>query len=119
MPLNTFPTLPGLGWNIKKRVVSSTAIEQSSSGAEWRTSRYGATPIFEFELTANFLSQSTRDTLETFFTAQQGPSIEFNLAITDDPASPFIVRFKDDFLEFNQMMKGFYEAKSIKFRTSR
>ena len=114
----TFPTLTGTGWDIKKRVIWSTDVETAASGAEFRTA-YWTAAIYEFDLQFNYLSQSDQQTLETFYETQQGSFTPFYLAVANDPASPFLVRFKDDTLEFNQMMSQFYEVQTITFRTVR
>jgi hypothetical protein len=113
----TFPTLVGLGWSIKKRVLTSTAIETSASGSEYRTARF-ATPIYEFDLTFGYLAQADEVAVEAFYVARNGPFESFNLAITNDPTSPFLVRFKDDKAEFDQMFHKAYQSK-ITFRTTR
>ena len=181
----TFPTLQGIGWDIKKRPLFSTATETSSSGAEFRTGRWPL-PHFEFDLTFPYLSQADRDALEAFYIAQQGALTPFLLTVTNDttqtaksfgtgdgttttfylplPAQAqvtgtpsiydngaaagantvsatgqvtfttaplaghaltwtgtyaYLVRFKDDNIEFNQMMSQFYEQQGISFRTVR
>ena len=118
MALNTFPTLPGIGWDIKKRVLWSTDVETTTSGAEYRTGRWTA-PIYEFDLTFTYLSQTDFQTLQTFFQGQQGSLTPFYLSVVNDPASPFTVRFKDDQLEFNQMMSQMYEVQTVTMRTVR
>lgn len=118
MAYNTFPTFNGIGWDIKKRPIFSTDIETSASGAEYRTG-YFATPLYEFDLTFPYLSQADRDTLEAFYIGQQGPLIPFYLTVTNDAGSPYLVRFKDDQIEFNQMFNAVYEQQSITFRTVR
>lgn len=118
MSTNTFPALAGIGWDIKKRVMWSTSTETTSSGAEYRTGRWTA-PIYEFDLTFAYLSQTDQQTLQSFFEGQQGSFLPFNLAIANDPASPFLVRFVDDKLEFNQMLSQFYEVQSVTMRTVR
>jgi hypothetical protein len=118
MTTPTFPTLTGIGWDVKKRVLWSTDVETASSGAEFRTGRWTA-PIYEFDLTFGYLSQADFQTLQTFFEGQQGSYLPFFLAVANDPASPFLVRFVDDKLEFNQMMSQFYEVQGITMRTVR
>jgi hypothetical protein len=118
MSTNTFPTLTGIGWDIKKRVLWSTDVETTASGAEFRTGRWTA-PIYEFDLTFAYLSQADQQTLESFFEGQQGSYLPFYLSIANDPASPFLVRFVDDKLEFNQMLSQMYEVQSITMRTVR
>jgi hypothetical protein len=114
----TFPTLSGISWDIKKRVLWSTDVETASSGAEFRTGRWTAA-VYEFDLTFNYLSQTDQQTLETFYETQQGSLTPFYLAIANDPASPFLVRFKDDTLEFNQMLSQMYEVQTVTMRTVR
>ncbi|MDE2426902.1 MAG: DUF2460 domain-containing protein [Elusimicrobia bacterium] len=114
----TFPTLNGLGWDIKKRVIWSNNVETTASGAEFRTGFWTA-PIYEFDLQFNYLSQTDQQTLETFYEARKGSYEAFYLAVANDPSSPFLVRFKDDQLEFNQMLSQFYEAQTVTFRTVR
>jgi hypothetical protein len=118
MALNTFPTLTGIGWDIKKRVLWSTATETTASGAEYRTGRWTA-PIYEFDLVFGYLSQADQQTLQTFFEGQQGSLTPFYLSVANDPASPFTVRFLDDKLEFNQMLSQMYEVQSVTMRTVR
>ena len=114
----TFPTLQGVGWDIKKRIIWSTSTETTASGAEFRTGYFTAA-IYEFDLPFNYLSQADQQSLESFYEQQQGSLLPFNLTIANDPASPFLVKFKDDTLEFNQMMSQMYEAQMITFRTVR
>lgn len=118
MSTNTLPTLQGIGWDIKKRVLWSTDIETTASGAEFRTGRWTA-PIYEFDLTFAYLSQTDQQTLQSFFEGQQGSFIPFYLAIANDPSSPFLVRFVDDKLEFNQMLSQMYEVQTVTMRTVR
>jgi hypothetical protein len=118
MSYNTFPTLRGTGWDIKKRVLWSTQVETASSGAEFRTARWTA-PIYEFDLVINYLSQADQQSLESFYEGQQGSFTPFYLSIPNDPASPFLVRFKDDMLEFNQMLSQMYEVQTVTMRTVR
>jgi hypothetical protein len=186
MPYETFPSFPGLGWDIKKRVLFSNNRETSASGAEFTTARW-TLPHFEIDLDYNFLSQSDRDSFEAFFIARRGSFEPFLLALTNDrnragasltpapdgvrtqftivgmpaqtnvtgtptakvnggavsatvtaegvatfavaPAAgttlsidydyAYVVRFKDDKCEFNQLMDRMYEQKKISFRTVR
>jgi hypothetical protein len=124
MSYATFPTFAGATWDIKKRQFWSTDIEAAASGAEFRTA-YWTAPIVEFDMTFSYLSQADRDTLEAFYLAQQGPFTPFYLAVPNDPASPFLVRFRDDgastagSMEINQMMSGMYEQTLLTFRTVR
>ena len=118
MTTPTFPTLSGIGWDIKKRVLWSTAVETTASGSEFRTGRWTAA-VYEFDLNFTYLSQADQQTLETFYETQQGSLLPFYLSIANDPASPFTVRFLDDKLEFNQMMSQFYEVQSVTMRTVR
>jgi hypothetical protein len=118
MSLNTFPTLAGIGWDIKKRVIWSTNIETTTSGAEFRTGRLTA-GIYEFDLSFGYLSQANQQTLESFFEGQQGSLTPFYLSIVNDPASPFTVRFLNDTLEFNQMFNQAYEVQTVTMRTVR
>lgn len=85
MPLATFPTLPGLGWDVKKRVMFSNNKEVAKSGAEFSTANWSL-PMFEFDVDVNFLSQSDRDTLETFYTDHLGDHLPFLLSVTNDSA---------------------------------
>lgn len=83
MPLNTFPTFIGLGWDVKKRVLFSNQRETSKSGAEFSTANW-TVPHYEFDLDFNFLSQSDRDTMEAFYEAQLGGHLPFLLSVTND-----------------------------------
>lgn len=83
MSYNTFPTLQGLGWDIKKRPIWSTAVEVSSSGAEYRTGRFSQ-PIYEFDLQFTYLTQADFNTLVAFFNQQQGALTPFYLQPTND-----------------------------------
>jgi hypothetical protein len=114
----TFPTLSGIAWDIKKRVITSTDVETSTSGTEFRTGRWTA-PIYEFDLAFNYLSQTDQQAFQAFFEARKGTFEAFNLAIANDPSSPFLVRFKDDSLEFNQMLSQYYEVQAVTMRTVR
>jgi hypothetical protein len=83
MAFNTFPTFSGLGWDIKKRILFSTATETASSGAEFRSGRWSL-PHYEFTLQFNYLSQADRDALEAFVIGQQGSLTPFLLSVTND-----------------------------------
>jgi len=118
MSINTFPTFPGITWDIKKRALWSTDVETTASGAEFRTGRWTA-PIYEFDLTFAYLSQADFVSMQDFFNGQQGSFTPFYLAVPNDPASPFLVRFVDDTLEFNQLLNQMYEVQTITMRTVR
>lgn len=131
MAYNTFPTFQGTGWDIKKRQLWSTDVEVSASGAEFRTG-YWTTPVYEFDLSINYLSPTDKTALEAFYLQQQGPLIPFYLNIPNDAGSPYLVRFIDDQtggsrstngnnnpLEINQFMNGMYEQTGLTFRTVR
>jgi hypothetical protein len=185
MPYNTFPAFAGIGWDIKKRIIFSTATETASSGAEFRSGRWSL-PHYEFTLQFNYLSQANRDTLEAFVIGQRGSLTPFLLSVTNDstqttaactgtadgsnklfqmplpaqaqfvsgsvfdngatagantvsasglitfttaPAAghaitwtgsyAYLVRFKDDMQEINQIVSQMYEQKSVLFRTVR
>ena len=83
MSYNVFPTLQGIGWDIKKRPLWSTANDTSASGAEFRTGRW-TLPHYEFDLTFAYLSQADRDTLEAFYNQQQGSLTPLLLPVTND-----------------------------------
>lgn len=83
MAYNTFPTFQGTGWNIKKRQLWSTDVEVSASGAEFRTG-YWANPIYEFDMSINYMSQADKATLEAFYVGQQGPLIPFLLVVPNE-----------------------------------
>lgn len=85
MPLQTFPTLPGLGWDVKKRVLFSNNKEVAKSGAEFSTANW-TLPMFEFDYDVNFMSQSDRDALEAFYIAQLGDHLPFLLSVVNDNA---------------------------------
>lgn len=114
--MNTFPTLIGLTWDIKKRIVFATEVETSKSGKEFRTS-FMSTPIYEFDFTYSYLSAADCATLESFFEQQLGPGIPFLLNVPNDPGNPYTVRFKDDTLELNQLMNAVYEQEGFTMRT--
>lgn len=118
MSLNTFPTFPGVTWDIKKRSLWSTDVETSASGTEFRTGRWTAA-IYEFDLTFAYLSQADFQSFQSFFDGQQGSLTPFYLNVPNDPASPFTVRFVDDKLEFNQMLNQMYEVQTVTMRTVR
>lgn len=84
MPYNTFPTLSGMGWDIKKRIITSTDVETSSSGAEYRFARWPGLPHFEFDLPVNYLSQADQDAIEAFFIQQNGPATPFLLGCVNN-----------------------------------
>ena len=83
--MNTFPTFAGLGWDIKKRPMLSTAKEISASGARFHTARWPI-PHYEFEVALNYLSQTDMDTLEAFYLGQSGPAFPFLLSVTNGNA---------------------------------
>ena len=85
MSYNTFPALAGLGWDIKKRPMFSTAKEISASGARFHTARWPI-PHYEFDLAFNYLSQADRDALEAFYNGQSGAAFPFLLSVTNDNA---------------------------------
>ncbi len=80
----TFPTLAGAGWDIKKKIIFSVAVETAASGAEFRTSYYGTLPHFEFTMKFNYLSQADKDTIEAFIIAQGGQFTSFLLSVPND-----------------------------------
>lgn len=118
MSYNTFPTFAGLAWDIKKRILFSTDIETAASGAEYRTG-YFATPLYEFDLTFNYLSQTDLNTLQGFYIGQQGPLVPFYLSIINDTGSPYLVRFLDDKVEWNQFANAMYEQTGLTLRSVR
>jgi hypothetical protein len=81
---NTFPTLIGAAWDIKKKTLFSTSIETSSSGAEYRIGRWGNLPHYEFQMKFSYLSQADRDTVEAFVVGQGGSMTPFLLNIPND-----------------------------------
>jgi hypothetical protein len=83
---NTFPTLIGAAWDIKKKTLFSTSIETSSSGAEYRLGRWGNLPHYEFQMKFSYLSQADRDTVEAFVVGQGGSMTPFLLNIPNDNA---------------------------------
>lgn len=83
MPLQPFPTLPGLGWSvIKTPSLAGTKIQRSVSGREWRAG-WQALPIYDWTLKYDFLRQNPAlnfqelDTLRGFFMQQQGAATPF------------------------------------------
>lgn len=114
--MNTFPTLAGLGWDIKKRLIFATEVETSKSGKEFRTS-FQIGPIYEFDFTYNYLSANDYATLENFYIQQLGPGIPFLLNVPNDSGNPYTVRFKDDTFELNQLMNAIYEQQGFTMRS--
>jgi uncharacterized protein (TIGR02217 family) len=76
MSYNVFPTFIGRTWDIKKRPITSTLIQQADSGAEYRTSRYQY-PLYEFDIEIEYLSQADFGRLIGFFNQQGGPFTPF------------------------------------------
>lgn len=83
MAYNVFPTFTGRGWNIKKRPVTSTLVQQAASGAEYRTALYQY-PLYEFDIEIPYLSQTDLHALVGFFAQQQGPWLPFYLSVDND-----------------------------------
>ena len=59
-PTPVFPALPTLGWNVKKTPVWSATTALSVSGREKRAARQ-CFPVWEFELTYEFLRERTQN----------------------------------------------------------
>lgn len=82
-----FPTLPGLAWGIFKTPTWKTAIQQSVSGKEVRTS-YRSVPIWKFSLTYEFLRGGNGRTelqqLIAFFNLRKGSFDSFLLRDSSD-----------------------------------
>jgi hypothetical protein len=57
MTIPVFPTLPGLGWSVKRKPLLSTRVAKHQSGREVR-SRNWAQALYQFELTFNALDSS-------------------------------------------------------------
>ncbi len=70
--MNVFPAFLGLAWPVVKRPILNTVIHQSVSGREYRTGLYQY-PLYEFDLTFDYLSQTDVKTLAGFYLEQLGP----------------------------------------------
>jgi hypothetical protein len=115
---NTWPVFIGRGWNIKKRPITRTIVQQADSGAEYRIGRY-QNPLYEFDIEIPYLSAADYATLQSFFNQQFGPLIPFYFTPDNDPGGPYLVRFKDDQIEVTQTMNAIYVATTITLRSVR
>jgi len=69
--MNVYPALPGLGWPVSRTPKFTNKFQQTVSG---RTvvSTYMQYPLYNFQLTYNYLSASDREQLKGFFLQQGG-----------------------------------------------
>jgi uncharacterized protein (TIGR02217 family) len=89
-----YPTLPGLTYSVLKRPKFFTGVAQSASGREVRVS-YAQNPLWEWDLTYNYLPDQQTDTSATpsdlkqivgFYLAQAGSFQGFLFKDPDDNA---------------------------------
>lgn len=84
---NVFPTLPGLGWDVKKTPVFKTLVQESQSGRECRLALMSY-PIWEFELSFSVLRGDSglaeMQQLAGFFIKQKGQFGAWFYADPDD-----------------------------------
>ena len=86
MSYNTWPTFAGRGWNIKKRPITRTIVQQADGGQEFRLARY-QNPLYEFDIEIPYLSQADYIVLQNFFWAQQGSLTPFWFSYDGDVAN--------------------------------
>lgn len=110
MSYGTFPTLSGRGWPEKVTPRWKTITQQSASGAQYKTSLMSS-PLHDVEVPINYLSQTDKATLETFFNAQLGGATPFYITATN--GSTYLVTFPDA-IDFNQLLSQMYETGVLK-----
>ena len=93
MSIAVFPSLPGLGWSLKRTPIWKTRTSEAESGKEARFT-YWSAPRWQYELTFNGLRQGTRRlgtfgefaSLAGFFNARSGGFDSFLYTDADDNA---------------------------------
>jgi hypothetical protein len=83
MTYPVFPSFIGLAWDIKTRMVFSTAAEVAASGAKFQTGRWPV-PLLEFDLAWNYLAPADLNTFLAFLITLTGPLQPFLVAPTND-----------------------------------
>ena len=120
-----FPTLPGLGINVKRTgPIYSTSIQTGATGKEQRAS-WWSTPKYAYELTFNFLRQANFSAqtlfdeilaLKTFMDSMAGQFGTFNFT---DPVDGVVrtCRFQQDQLDLEQLVNLVWKGGSVKLIT--
>lgn len=113
-----FPTLPGTKMEVKRRPRWKTTVHTSRSGREQRIGWWNTT-LYEFELHIEVLRQGSpygsnveAATLSDFYNARQGA---FDTFFFTDPldGTTRTVRFKEDQLEFERIVKGVWRVAKV------
>lgn len=69
--MNVFPALQGISWPVTRRAIFNTLKQKSVSGRVV-TATYQSKPVYEFDVSFDYLSASDLGQLEGFFLGQQG-----------------------------------------------
>jgi hypothetical protein len=113
MSTETFPTLPGLEINVKKKALWDTKVQTSRAGKELR-SAWRSRPRYEYTLTfwlrqgnaVRYVGKTELRTLVDFYNRMKGAFDVFYFADPDD-GTVRVCRFKDDGLEVERFT-GFH-----------
>jgi hypothetical protein len=114
MAYSTFPTIKGIGWPVQAKPIFNTLTQQASSGHEFRIGLM-STPLYEYTITFNYLTQADYTTLLNFFVAQLGSLTPFYF--TPNNGGTVLVRFKNDDTQFDQFADQLYSNKQIVLRS--
>lgn len=117
----TFPTIPGATIIVKRTSHWSTKVQKATSGKELRSS-WQSRPIYEFQVTFEFLRQGVRPgdgtyaeaaTLVDFYNARKGAWDTFFFTDPHDGTTR-TVRFLDDHLELERFTAYHWKSQGIK-----
>lgn len=113
-----FPTLPGTKMEVSRRPQWKTTVHTSRSGKEQRIG-WWTSPLYEFELHIEVLRQGApygsnveAATLTDFFNARQG-SLDTFWFVDPLDGTTRTVRFKEDKLDFERVVKGVWKCPKI------
>ena len=82
-----FPTLSGMKWDRIKRPIFNTNVDQTASGAEFRSTNQ-LYPIYEFDLMVEYMSQTDLNNLEGLYLNCQGAFAPFYFDHANDDTIP-------------------------------
>lgn len=117
----TFPTIAGATITVKRTPRWSTKVQKATSGKELR-SAWQSRPIYEFQVTFEFLRQGVRPgdgtyteaaTLIDFYNARKGAWDTFFYTDPHDGTTR-TVRFLDDALELERFTAYHWKSQGIK-----
>ncbi len=116
-----FPTLRGLGWNVRYSPQFATGVHAHVSGRGSRFTRMAAA-VWEIELTIDLLTMDVVQDFQTlagFYTSVKGQDLPFTFSV--DPAlgigSTVNCRFADDFEDLDEFINRLWQVQALKLRT--